>query len=428
MTLQRVAKHKDVRLTTALQSLKGRVLRLIPEDCIPRSTLECLYQNAEALLNEPGAIMQAASSDPRIMTVKSRHGKVPLLVKPLKNENQFECNCTTYKSLRVCQDTIAVANNLDCLKKCLVGLRKKLQRKRGKKGVNVSAAYNSRRKPSEQGLKAHEISKVCRRKRSEVLESWKPTETIIGTTNTHATTSAMPASYTGHVVNCEIPEHQAHHPQLQIQPQQQLQYQQQFQQQSQRQQQPRQQSLLHQQPYQLPQQPQEQLDRRPQYFQPSQQRQLYDQQQQPQQEQRIQLLQPDRQGSQVNGWHSGMSPYRYEVCIMQNNIKKCYGCNHEFVDTYRCHPQNVIIRHVDKRIRGLTNDGSILYGADFAKTYYHCKFSHISMKNPYFDRIVYLNPQLLLSAEQQCVLMSGNLTVKYISQTENIWIDMIIAA
>ena len=57
----------------------------IPEDYIPRSTLECLYQNTEALLNEPGATMQAASSDPRMMTVKSRHGKAPLLVKPLKN-------------------------------------------------------------------------------------------------------------------------------------------------------------------------------------------------------------------------------------------------------------------------------------------------------------------------------------------------------
>ena len=95
-------------------------------------------------------IMQATSSDPRMMTVKSSHGKVPLLVKPLKNENQFECNCATCKSLGVCQDTIVVANNLDCLKKYAQGLRKKLRRKRGKKGVNVSAAYNSQRKPSEQ--------------------------------------------------------------------------------------------------------------------------------------------------------------------------------------------------------------------------------------------------------------------------------------
>ena len=52
---------------------------VIPDDCIPRSTLECLHQNAEALIKEPRAIMQAASSDPRMMTVKSRHGKAPLI-------------------------------------------------------------------------------------------------------------------------------------------------------------------------------------------------------------------------------------------------------------------------------------------------------------------------------------------------------------
>ena len=192
----------------------------IPEDCLPRNTLQCLYRNAEALLNEPGAIMQAASSDPRMMTVNSRHGKVPLLVKPLKNENQFECNCATYKSLGVCQDTIAVANNLDCLKTSVEGLRKKLHRKRGKKGVNVSAAYNSRLKPSEQGLKANEISKVCRRKRSVVLESWKPSEPTKGTNNTQATTFAMPAR----VVNFPMPQHQVHRSQLQWQPQQQSQF------------------------------------------------------------------------------------------------------------------------------------------------------------------------------------------------------------
>ena len=95
----------------------------IPEDCISRSTLECLYRNAEALLNEPSAIMQAASSDPRMMTVKSRHGKAPLIVKPLKNANQFECNCTTYKSLGVCQDVIAVTSYLGCLQKYIEGLR-----------------------------------------------------------------------------------------------------------------------------------------------------------------------------------------------------------------------------------------------------------------------------------------------------------------
>lgn len=47
-----------------------------------------------------------------MMTVKSRQGKAQLLVKALKNESLFECNCTIYKSLGVHWDTIAVANNL----------------------------------------------------------------------------------------------------------------------------------------------------------------------------------------------------------------------------------------------------------------------------------------------------------------------------
>lgn len=50
-----------------------------------------MIKNAEALLNERGAILQAASDDPRIRTVKSRLGKVPLIVKPTKTGNQLEC-------------------------------------------------------------------------------------------------------------------------------------------------------------------------------------------------------------------------------------------------------------------------------------------------------------------------------------------------
>ena len=85
---------------------------VFPRIVYQQSTLECLYRNVEALPNEPRQIMQAASSDPRMMTVKSRHGKAQLLVKALKNGSLFECNCTIYKSLGVHQDTIAVANNL----------------------------------------------------------------------------------------------------------------------------------------------------------------------------------------------------------------------------------------------------------------------------------------------------------------------------
>ncbi len=423
----------------------------IPEECIPRSTLEYLYKNAEALLNEPGAIRQAASSDPRMMTVKSRHGKNPLIVKPLKNGNQFECNCTTYKSLGVCQDTIAVANNFDCLKEYIEGLRKKLQRKRGKKGVNLTAAYNSRRKPSEQGLKANEISKVQRRKRVTVLESWKPTETT-GTASAQVTTSSTLGA--GHIMNHPTTPCHGHHFELQVQSQQlsqqqpsqyqqqiqelsqqqlQSQSQQQIQELSQQQLQSQSQQQIHQLAQQQPQsqhqqqvhqlsqqQPQSQYQQQiqqlsqqqpSQYQQPIQQLSHYQQQrQQPLQLQaRTQLQQPRRHESLQ--WHSGMSPYRYEVCIMQNNIQKCYGCNQLFEERHRCPPQNVIIRHFDRRIRGITKEGKITYATEFSNTYYHCEFAHIARKNPIFDGIIYLSPQVLLSADQMCVLVSGNLTV-----------------
>ena len=124
--------------------------------------------------------------------------------------------------------------------------------------------------------------------------------------------------------------------------------------------------------------------------------------------------QPNQQRLRASDWHSGMSPHRYEVCITPNSIKKCYGCNQEFAATYRCHSQNVIICHVDQRIQVITNDGSIFHGVDFARTaYYHCKLSHIAQKNPSFDSVVHLNYRLPLTNEQQYVLMTSGLTVKY---------------
>ena len=44
---------------------------------IPSNTLKNKASNAGALLNEPGAIMQAPFKNPRLRTVKSRHSKVP---------------------------------------------------------------------------------------------------------------------------------------------------------------------------------------------------------------------------------------------------------------------------------------------------------------------------------------------------------------
>ena len=47
-------------------------------------------------------------------------------------------------------------------------------------------------------------------------------------------------------------------------------------------------------------------------------------------------------------WYSGWSPYQYEVCLLPNSAKKCYGCNQDFADKYRQEPHNVVIRHTDR--------------------------------------------------------------------------------
>ena len=77
-------------------------------------------------------------------------------------------------------------------------------------------------------------------------------------------------------------------------------------------------------------------------------------------------------------WHSGWSPYQYEVCLLPNSAKKCYGCNQDFADKYRQEPHNVVIRHTDRRIRGKDLDGNIQFNSDFTHTYYHCNIGHVS--------------------------------------------------
>ena len=144
----------------------------ISEEIVPNSTLRDMIKNAEALLNEPGAIRQAASDDLRIRTVKSRLGKVPLIVKPSKTGNQLECQCSVYKAVGICQDTIAVAEDLDCLEKYAKDILKKFQRKKGKKGagVNLTSAYNARR--------TSKISKASKRKKKQTKESWQPSPSV----------------------------------------------------------------------------------------------------------------------------------------------------------------------------------------------------------------------------------------------------------
>ena len=78
-------------------------------------------------------------------------------------------------------------------------------------------------------------------------------------------------------------------------------------------------------------------------------------------------------------WHSGNSPYRYEVVTLNNRVKKCYGCGQNFAECYREMPKNVVVRHYDRRVKG-KDQANLLYTEGFQAAYYHLNQSHIVMK------------------------------------------------
>ena len=43
-------------------------------------------------------------------------------------------------------------------------------------------------------------------------------------------------------------------------------------------------------------------------------------------------------------------------------------------------PNNVIVKHVDRRLRGRNEKGQLVYSPDFTNTYYHPISSHIARK------------------------------------------------
>ena len=103
-----------------------------------------------------------------------------------------------------------------------------------------------------------------------------------------------------------------------------------------------------------------------------------------------QVLQPSH-------WHSGMSPYPYELIEFPGGgISKCYGCNQEFADRYKASPNNHIVRHRDRRIRGKDEQSNIVYNGNFTCSYYHPNRRHVEMKNLIFSGDVFVSNALYL--------------------------------
>ena len=114
-------------------------------------------------------------------------------------------------------------------------------------------------------------------------------------------------------------------------------------------------------------------------------------------------------------WHSGLSPHRYELKLLPSNVQKCYGCGRHFVDKYRKAPHNVIIKHVDRRVRGTDTMGNLLISSDFSATYYHLDSKHVERKNPLFSKVVFITNSLFLqlSTDQLQLVHQGGLVMQF---------------
>ena len=82
----------------------------------------------------------------------------------------------------------------------------------------------------------------------------------------------------------------------------------------------------------------------------------------------VNAISVDPADSNPSRWHSGMSPGRYELVLLPANVVKCYGCGQKFAQKYRSSPYNIIIKHVDRRIRGRDASGNIVHNQDFTST------------------------------------------------------------
>ena len=113
-------------------------------------------------------------------------------------------------------------------------------------------------------------------------------------------------------------------------------------------------------------------------------------------------------------WHSGMSPFPYEVVLLPNNVRKCYGCGNDFAEKYRKPPFNLIVKHVDGRIiKKCEQTGQLIFSNDYNNTYYHLVGLHVLCKNPALTGVAIISRELYstLDERQQEILRECNINV-----------------
>ena len=115
-------------------------------------------------------------------------------------------------------------------------------------------------------------------------------------------------------------------------------------------------------------------------------------------------------------WHSGMSPFPYEVVLLPNNVRKCYGCGNDFAEKYRKPPFNLIVEHIDRRIiKKCEKTGQLVFSNDYNNTYYHLVGLHILRKNHAFTGVAIISRELnsILDERQQEILRECDINVVF---------------
>lgn len=316
---------------------------------IPNETLRNIFKEAENLINMKDGITSAATNDARVRTVKNSNSNYPLIVAPnKKNRNVLECKCKTYTWYNLCAHTIAVACDIKISFDFFVEVKKKLNLKAKKRGLTKALEKDLTDK--ERGMKLDEIAKKNNRKRKQnnplKNTDFNVTLTVppipISTQNStskqpcasSSTISKAPSTSLQNADTCFIEQNAE-----------------------------TQDVMFSQDNYAtIPLQPTDSYQQQPAAF---------------------------------EVWHAGMSPYHYELIPLPNNVQKCYGCGQQFADCYRYYPNNLIVRHRDRRVMGSSISGHLIYNKDYQFTYYHLKRDHMARKNPLFrnNPVIFADPE-----------------------------------
>lgn len=366
----------------------------IPATVLRKEMLDKIFIDAQLLLDDKESIADVPSRDPNVKAVKNSGSLEPLIVKPqAKNKCLFQCTCRTFTACRaICHHTLAVAFVVGKLVEYCAAVKKNLTSYNAKKGAqmpNLASAIEQDLPNTLKGMKQNEIVKTALRRKSKAMQNVEPqlSTSESSTTSSQQVAPFIPSgtiqprlgySSTTSALENSIPVLRHPFDSLQLDDAQGLpSFGSWFQKDA----------SLHAMPSEQP-------------FQISTFN-IQTNGQQPAVSNQF-LFTPRAQevstsvSSQrdITTWHSGLSPYPYQLIIYPTGVSRCYGCNQDFADKYKVPPNNVIVRHNDRRIRGKDANGRVYHNETFSFAYYHANRLHIEKKNPIFNGDVLISSAL----------------------------------